>query len=168
MNIHVRQATREDEAFLQWMLYYASHMDQEGRDPSAVLDNRAVAKYVVGWGRSGDLGVLAVDPTSGRAVGAAWLRLFSSDDPGFGYLDESTPELAIAVLPGLVGGGIGTRLLERLLALARARYAVVSLSVRESNPAVRLYERFGFKKVVDGEVGNRAGGISITMRLELR
>lgn len=83
-----------------------------------MLDNPVVAKYVVGWGQRGDLGVLAIDAASGQAVGAAWLRLFSGDDPAFGYLDDATPEMAIAVLPGFVGRGIGTQLLKHVLDLA--------------------------------------------------
>jgi len=165
-SISLRQALPEDEAFLQLMLYYAAHLDEEGNNPTVVLENPAVAKYILQWGRSGDLGVLAIDTGSGEAVGAAWLRLFTSQDKGFGYVDDATPELAIAVLPGFVGRGIASRLLERLLSIARTRHAAVSLSVRESNPAVRFYQRFGFKRVVDGDVANRTGSISFTMKLE--
>jgi hypothetical protein len=49
-----------------------------------------------------------------------------------------------------------------------SRYAGMSLSVRADNPAVRLYERVGFRKVVGTESVNRVGTTSYTMRLSLR
>ncbi len=53
----------------------------------------------------------------------------------------------------------------RLLEAARGRYPALALSVREGNPAVRLYERFGF--VEERRVVNRVGGASLVMRLPL-
>lgn len=52
-----------------------------------------------------------------------------------------------AVAPEYQGQGIGTRLLDRGLAvLARQGYRRVRLEVRESNEAaIRLYRRFGFR-----------------------
>ena len=90
----------------------------------------------------GDLGFAAEH--SGERIGAAWLRRWSSDDHGFGFVDEATPELSMALLPGYRGRGVGTRLLRHLVAAAEERYAAVSLSVSAANPARRLYERSGF------------------------
>jgi hypothetical protein len=41
------------------------------------------------------------------------------------------------------------------------------LSVRETNPAVRLYERLGFKLVPGSEKTNRVGTRSFNLLLEL-
>jgi ribosomal protein S18 acetylase RimI-like enzyme len=50
------------------------------------------------------------------------------------------------------GCGVGTSLLAELLARVEAAgHPAVSLSVETDNPAVRLYERFGFVRV--GYVG---------------
>lgn len=80
-------------------------------------------------------------------MGAAWLRTFPADDPGFGFVAADVPELAIGVLPAWRGRGIGTRLLRAVVAGA----ARVSLSVERANPAVRLYVREGFVAVDVGE-----------------
>jgi len=77
-------------------------------------------------------------------VGAAWARLLTGDDRGYGYVDDATAELSIAVLPAYRGRRIGTRLLERLLDAARERGQDLCLSVQADNAARRLYERMGF------------------------
>jgi len=51
------------------------------------------------------------------------------------------------------------------LAAARPKYRGISLNVRRSNPAVRLYERLGFRKVPGSEMVNRVGGVSIIMEV---
>lgn len=101
-------------------------------------------KYVDGWGREGDLGVIA-----DGEVGAAWIRLFTKAEHGYGFVAPHVPELSIAVAQEARGRGVGTALLKELL--ARAGETPVSLSVETDNPAVRLYERFGFVRV--GYVG---------------
>lgn len=89
--------------------------------------------------------------SSGQPIGAAWLRLWSEQDHGYGFIDALTPELSVAVRPEARGGGIGTELLRWLLQRADESYDRVSLSVSVQNPAVRLYERLGFRSVaVDG------------------
>jgi len=57
--------------------------------------------------------------------------------------------LAIATHPDRRRGGVGAKLLEHLLAKARAtQSALVTLEVRKSNrPAIALYERYGFAPV---------------------
>ena len=144
----IRPATPSDEPFL-WEMLYQSLFVEEGREPHPreVLQLPNIARYVKGWGREGDLGFVALDTESGRPVGAAWCRLSEGDDKGFAYLDDETPELGVAVLPEHRGKGVGTALLRRLLAEAAERFKAVSLSVSPNNPAVRLYERLGFRTV---------------------
>jgi ribosomal protein S18 acetylase RimI-like enzyme len=120
------------------------------------LSHPEISKYVEGWGRAGDLGFVAVDEGSGEPVGAVWLRLLAGDEKGYGYVDDETPELAMAVLPQYRGRGVGSSLLGRLLESAGADYRKVCLSVSADNPALRLYERAGFEQV--GEDGS-----SVTM-----
>ena len=70
------------------------------------------------------------------------------------YVHESADQLMlmdIALLPEHRGQGIGARLVEALLARARARDVPVTLHVEAENPARRLYERLGF--VDEGEDG---------------
>jgi ribosomal protein S18 acetylase RimI-like enzyme len=42
-----------------------------------------------------------------------WSRCFTRDEPGYGFIDESIPELSIAVATDARGRGIGTALLMR-------------------------------------------------------
>ena len=66
----------------------------------------------------------------------------------YGHIDDDTPSLAIAVLEGFRGQGIGTALLEALLSsLKKKGFAAASLSVQKANPAVHLYDRLGFGTV---------------------
>ena len=51
----------------------------------------------------------------------------------------------VALMPDARGRGIGTQLVQRLLAEAGARDAAVTLNVEPFNAARRLYERFGFR-----------------------
>jgi ribosomal protein S18 acetylase RimI-like enzyme len=163
--IRVRTATPADERFLLEMLYCATHSDLEpGVTPEHLLTNPALARYVSSFGRDGDLGVVALPGATGdEPVGAAWVRLLVSPDRGYGWVDDAIPELAIAVAPSAIGSGVGTAMLTELLRRARERYPGVSLSVRSTNPAHRLYIRLGFEDVA--RVQNRVGGVSHTMVL---
>ena len=160
--VAIRPATVEDEAFLWEMLAEAA----QENSVRAVAENPGTAKYVEGWGRDGDLGVVAV-AASGEPLGAAWLRMLRGENAGYGFVDDKTPELAIAVRPGARGAGVGARLISHLLQAAKSRYRVVSLSVRSDNPAFHLYERMGFRPVEGSHRTNRAGGTSIAMKLDL-
>ena len=128
----MRVATAGDEAFLREMRFLAPFVPP-GTDPLPRLDrdDPALTHYVDGYGRAGDLGVIASD--DGTDVGAAWVRLLTSDDAGYGYVDEVTPELTIAVVPERHGRGVGTRLMEELLRAPRTSTAV-SLSCDPANP----------------------------------
>ena len=118
-----------------------------------------VSRYVDAWGRRGDTAVIAIDEF--QPVGAAWFRLFRSSQPGYGFVDEQTPELTIAVVPSRRGRGYGAELLQALLAEARKQgFLRISLSVESDSPAVKLYEAQGFHKVDD------AAG-TVTMLAEL-
>ena len=129
------------------------------RQDEAARGAEPLYRYVRSWGRPGDSALVAIEDF--RPVGAAWYRLFTPDNPGFGFVDESTPELAIAVVPARRGKGTGTGLLAALLEDARAKgFDAISLSVESRSPAIGLYERFGFVRV--GENGD-----AVTMRADL-
>ncbi len=164
MNYTIRPITAADEAFLWQMLYYAAHMHEEASKTVVdAMQNPILARYVTGWGRPGDLGFLAEEALTGKALGAGWARLFTGEHKGYSPTDDNTPELAIALLPAYVNHGIGTALLRHLIDAARPHYPGLALSVRADNPAVHLYQRCGFVTV--NEIVNRVGGMSYDMRL---
>ena len=142
-DVLVRRGGAQDLRFLRDMLHHAYYWRE--RVPGSLA-----SRYVRGWGRRGDTAVIALQ--DGFPVGAAWFRLFSPAEPGYGFVDESTPELAIAVVPSKRGHGIGDELLQELIAKAKAAgYDRLSLSVEPGNPARKLYERHGFADVDEGD-----------------
>jgi ribosomal protein S18 acetylase RimI-like enzyme len=111
-----------------------------------------LSRYVDNWGRPGDVAVIAHE--TGNRVGAAWLRLFRASEPGYGFVDEQTPELSIAVVPSRRRHGLGQELMDALLEAARsAGHNAVSLSVETDSPAVAFYERNGFERVREQDGG---------------
>ena len=148
-----RRVTRSDVPFLRDMVRHAYYWRW------AAPDSIPAARYVEGWGRPGDAGLVSLD--GAFRVGAAWYRLFPADAPGYGFVDERTPELTIAVVPSRRGRGVGRELLSALLGQARGDgFGAITLSVESGNPAARLYERFGFATV-------REDGDTLVMRAEL-
>jgi ribosomal protein S18 acetylase RimI-like enzyme len=155
--ILVRRGGAQDLRFLRDMLHHAYYWRE--RNPGA--GPGPVSLYVKGWGRRGDTAVIAL--SEGFPVGAAWYRLFRPGKRGFGFVDEQTPELAIAVVPNARGKGAGGALLDALLASARADgHAAISLSVDKLNErAISLYAGHGFERVSEDED-------SVTMVARLR
>ena len=142
MAVVIRRAGPQDTRFLRDMLHHALYWRER-------VPGSRTSRYVRGWGRHGDTAVIALE--DGFAVGAAWYRLFAPQEPGYGFVDERTPELAIAVVPSKRGRGIGEQLIAALLERARAAgYDALSLSVEPGNPARKLYERHGFEVVEQG------------------
>ena len=143
----IRLGSRHDARFLRDMLHHAYYWRE--RAPQDPMEG-SVQRYVMSWGRPGDAAVIAYDETGN--VGAAWYRLFKEREPGYGFVDEQTPELSIAVVPSRRGKGFGDELLAALLAQARKDgFKQISLSVEPDNPAVALYERHGFERVSEDD-----------------
>jgi len=142
----VRRGGAQDLRFLRDMLHHAYYWKERAPEDTGP---GPVALYVKAWGRPGDAAMIAID--AGFPVGAAWYRLFARDRPGYGFVDERTPELAIAVVPNARGKGVGAALLEALLDRARAEgHGTISLSVDRNNArAIGLYERYGFERVAE-------------------
>jgi GNAT superfamily N-acetyltransferase len=155
----VRQAEADDLELLQQMLAVAA--DWRALTPRPVQEVLAIpelARYVDGWPAPGDFGVVA---ERSAPVGAAWWRYFPARSPGYGFIDENTPEISIGVVAEARGGGTGTVLLEALINAAREQgLPALSLSVELENDARRLYQRLGFREL------DTVGG-SVTMVLPL-
>jgi len=163
--MHLRDATADDTDLLADLLLAAYNWTGEERlTREAMLADSHATRYLAGWARTGDVGVVAVDDrTVGEpAMGAAWARTLTAAAPGYGYVADDVPELSMAVRPQWRGRGVGSVLLTGLVERATARgMRALSLSVEDGNRAARaLYERHGFRVV------GRTGG-SDTMLLEL-
>jgi GNAT superfamily N-acetyltransferase len=169
----IRELRDSDLPFLREMLHAAAFWRSSGRtgfDPVGavkrgalkLLLRRYLGLYHRGWGRSGDTGFVA--EIQGRPAGAVWYRLFTQARHGHGFVDEQTPELAIAVVAGHRGKGIGRALMERIAERARADgLARIALSVDPDNPAKRLYASLGYR---DYEPADGRGRMILTLATE--
>jgi ribosomal protein S18 acetylase RimI-like enzyme len=149
----IRPATSDDVELLKVMLYEAARWDPAmPREPiDEVLSSPGLRRYHEAWGRPGDGGV--VGELDGVAIGAAWYRQFPAEAPGFGFVDERTPELSLAVAPLHRDRGLGGALLRAAMQQARAGgFHALSLSVSARNQARLLYQRTGFRRL--GEQGD--------------
>jgi ribosomal protein S18 acetylase RimI-like enzyme len=86
---------------------------------------------------------------------AAYSVIMLGEEPiGRLYLDHRDDEIRIvdiALLPEYRGNGIGGELIQDLLDESAETGRPVRIHVEQNNPALRLYQRLGFKRV--GETG---------------
>jgi GNAT superfamily N-acetyltransferase len=137
----IRRGNPQDVRFLKDMLRHAFYWRSGG-----AVEDSSLWRYVSGWGRRGDSAVIALE--GGFPIGAAWFRLFTRGEPGFGFVDEATPEVSIAVVPSRRGRGVGSELLDALIEVATEQgYGGLSLSVATDSPAMHVFETHGFQKV---------------------
>ena len=143
-DLHIRDISLQDLPFLKRMLYESIYIpDGMSPLPESVIESPELLKYHAGWGRKGDMGLVVL--FNNTMVGCIWLRLFKKPDTGYGYINDSIPELGMAVLPEYRGKGIGSKLLNVLLIKASEYgYNAISLSVNKHNKAINLYKRTGF------------------------
>jgi GNAT superfamily N-acetyltransferase len=145
--VRCRPAGAEDLSFLAEMLGQAAVWRPEKRTPTGdeVMVDPRYARYLAGWPRHGDYGLVAEQD---GPVGAAWYRIYTDAEHGYGFVGEDVPELSIAVIASRRREGIGRRLLVRLIeASVTQGHRALSLSVNDENPARSLYESVGFQPV---------------------
>ena len=148
----VRVMRESDYACLPEFLYQALYIPEgEEWPPRSIINDPEIFVYIKDFGtQPGDLGIVAEQ--NGQIIGAAWTRII----PAYGHIDDETPELAISLLPEFRGCGIGAKIMKKLFKVLRENgYNKTSLSVQKDNPAVRFYQRLGYK--ISGERLDHAG-----------
>ena len=156
MDVALREATLDDVELVKWALYEAVAWNPDRRLPpfEETIEHPELARYHRGWGRPGDLGVIAT--IGGEIAGVVLCRLFTEEDHGHGYVDDETPEVAIAVAAPFRREGLGMRLMNELERVARAAgIERLGVSIDTENPAARLAERFGYRELSRDEGGRR-------------
>ena len=149
MDYEVRHIRKDERQLLEEFLYEAIYVPEgfEGEVPrSVVYDDPKCRAAFEGFGSlPDDRAVVAV--VDGKVIGACWVR--TTDE--YGHVDDATPSFSISLYKPYRGRGIGTAMMRAMLdELRDAGYARTSLSVQKENPALRLYERLGFRIVGDG------------------
>lgn len=141
----IRELKSDELPFLRDFLYEAVYRREDQPPyPRDIIDKPAIRVYIEGWGKPDDI-CLAAALADGGIAGAVWTRLLTGEAKGFGYVDDETPELAIALYKSHRGQGLGTALMSAMIdRLKKTGYSRVSLSVSKENPARRLYDRLGF------------------------
>lgn len=150
----VRRAVKADDPFLERMFVEAALWRPEWAkvELRVLLDLPELAAYFAGWGRRGDVALIA--RYGDVAVGAGWFRLFTADAPGYGFVDAETPEIGVAVVSSFRRRGAGGALVRQLqIAAEEHHYPGLSLSVHPENPARHLYASMGFAAT---EISERA------------
>lgn len=77
---------------------------------------------------------------------------YDRNDIGRLYIWETETQIRImdiALLPGFTNKGIGTKILNKLIKKSETGGKKLNIHVEYNNPALRLYERLGFKKTDD-------------------
>lgn len=115
-----------------------------------VLSRPEFSHYVTIRPERGDFGVVA--EVDGNPIGVCWAQFLPADDPGYGFVDEQTPEASLWVSRDARDQGLGRRLLRALVSEAKARgLGQISLSVEPDNFAKQLYGSLGFEDVAGRE-----------------
>jgi GNAT superfamily N-acetyltransferase len=157
-----REAAQDDVELLWRFLAIAAY--ESGA--SAACRVPIVAAHLNGWRRSGDFGVIA--HRAGSPVGAVWARQFDPSEGPALFVGAKTPEVSLGVLAEERGKGVGLALLRRLETMAREKgLDGLCLSIRDSNRAIRLYERAEYRLIRGSALPNRGGGLSFGMLLTL-
>ena len=143
--MEIRELLEKEYPILEDIMYEAIyHPDKSNPYPKDVIYLPQVRVYWDCWGKEkNDHCLVAVGDD--EVAGAVWIRTFLGDIKGCGYIDEQTPEIAIALFSQYRNKGIGTQLMNDMIALMKRKgFSQVSLSITKGNPAITLYLRLGF------------------------
>lgn len=140
--LELRPASEADRTFIARLNFLTDTFGDETAQLTPEFD-QDFRFYVENW-----------DPVDGGFVawagnvpaGGVWLLWGSAELHGSGFIEEGTPELAIAIEPRFRGTGLASQLLEAAIDLAREIGAPgISLAVSSGNHQARgVYEHKGF------------------------
>jgi GNAT superfamily N-acetyltransferase len=136
MNIVLREATPDDESFLL-ELYASTRMEELA---GLAWDENQKQMFI-------KMQFMARERSFAR--GDHRIVLLNERPVGRLLVDRTGPAILlkdIAFLPEYRNGGIGTRLIDDLKKEAIASGKPIALHVLAASPAVRLYERSGFRR----------------------
>ncbi len=142
MTTLIRQIRHDETPVLNQFLYEAIFIPKGVKaPPKSIIENEDLQVYVRNFGHEPDDRCLVAE-CDGRIVGAVWTRIMHD----YGHISDNIPSLAISLYKEYRNKGIGTKLLETMIALLQNDgYSQVSLSVQKANYAVGMYQKAGFE-----------------------
>ena len=148
MTTLIRQIRQDETPLLNHFLYEAIFIPEGvAAPPQSIIENNDLQVYVRNFGHEPDDRCLVAE-CDGKIVGAVWSRIMHD----YGHISDDTPSLAISLYKEYRNQGIGTELLERMIALLRNDgYSQVSLSVQKANYAVGMYRKAGFEVLQEND-----------------
>ena len=152
MILTIREMQPSETSLLKEMLYLAIYQPAGGPMlPKEIINEPEIQNYIDDFGnRPADLCLIA--EINREIVGAVWVRILNGDIKGYGYIDDSTPEFAIAVKKDYQKKGIGTKLMrEMIMCLKEKGYSKTSLSVSKENYAIKMYQKLNFRTISENQ-----------------
>ncbi|MDR3261548.1 MAG: GNAT family N-acetyltransferase, partial [Tannerella sp.] len=119
--INVRAILPGESAILEDMLYEAI-FQPEGSEPLPrdIIKIPEIDVYIRDFGKKKDDYCLIAD-LDGTIIGAVWVRILSGEIKGYGNVDDRTPEFAISLFREYRNRGIGTLLMEKMIACLKEK-----------------------------------------------
>ncbi len=140
----IREINKSEYPFLEEMLYQAIFIP-EGQEklPREIIFQPELSRYFLDFGKSKDFCLVAIN--NEELIGAIWIRLFNAKEQGYGYVNDETPELSMAVKEEYRRKGIGKLLFDSMFGyLKKQNFNQISLSVDKQNFAYNFYKKKGF------------------------
>lgn len=145
-NYSIRPILPTDEGFLWEMLYQSFYaFPRETSKLGTILEPLEVSQYLKDWGKPDDCGFIVLDVRNRQPIGAAWFRLLTGDEKGYGYVSDSTPEMIFAILPAYQILEIKLSLLNYLLSVAQTRFSSISIRVTSEHSLWGLSKLLSFQ-----------------------
>lgn len=148
MEYNIRKI-RENEFNILGDFLYEAIFIPEGITPPAkeIIYKPELQVYISDFGKNkGDIGL--VTEVGNKIVGAVWVRIMND----YGHIDNDTPSFAISLYKEYRNLGIGTAMMEKMLAaLKEEGYKKASLAVQKANYAVKMYQKVGFEIIDEND-----------------
>ena len=148
MDYSIREIKETEYSLLEDFLYEAIFIP-EGVEPppKSIVEAPELQVYIENFGaRKHDKALIA--EMNNKIIGAVWVRIMND----YGHIDDKTPSFAISLYREYRGLGIGTKMMEKMLAILKTcGYERASLAVQKANYAVKMYRKVGFEIVGENE-----------------
>lgn len=145
--MEIRPIRSEEFPLLKDFLYDAIYLPEGvAIPPREIINQPELAVYIADFGQPDDRCLVA--EAYGNILGAVWTRILAGEIKGYGNIDSHIPEFAISVKKEFRKQGIGSKLMQEMIALLKLNgYEKASLSVNKDNYAYRMYQKLGFQVI---------------------